>query len=455
MRNDLTRAARTPPTLRLGRTRLPFFYGWVLVAIAFVTMAIGVNARTAFSLLFPAILDEFGWDRGITAGAFSFGFLISAVVTPGVGWLMDRRGPRLVIEMGVLSMGAGLLLATLVRQPWQLYLTLGALVGGGVNCLAYTGQSLYLTNWFVRRRGLALSIAFSGVGIGSITILPWLQSLIGGAGWRTACSSLGVLVLAVLIPLNLLLKRRPQDLGLEPDGIALQGGTARPPENVVDHAWTTIDWTLLRALRTPRFWWIASGYFCGLFTWYAVQVHQTKYLIEVGFGSTTAAWALGLVSLVAVPGQIAFGHLSDRIGREWVWTIGNCGFVLCCVALILLRDAPTTMLLYAMVVAQGTLGYSLTSVMGAIPAEVFEGRHYGSIFGTVMLAAIGGGAAGPWVAGVLHDLTGGYSPAFWAAMGCSAFSATAIWLAAPGKVRAVAGRTRRQNVVQDRSAPSA
>jgi MFS family permease len=455
MKKGLAQAPRTPPPVWTSGTRLPFFYGWVLVAVAFVTMAIGVNARTAFSLLFPAILDEFGWDRGMTAGAFSFGFLVSAVVTPGVGWLMDRRGPRLVIEMGVLLMGSGLLLATLVRQPWQLYLTLGALVGGGVNCLAYTGQSLYLPNWFVQRRGLALSIAFSGVGIGSITILPWLQSLIAGAGWRTACWSLGVLVLAVLIPLNLLLKREPKDLGLEPDGIASQGGTARPPENVVDLAWTAVDWTLRRALCTPRFWWIASGYFCGLFTWYAVQVHQTKYLIEIGFGSTKAAWALGLVSLVAVPGQIAFGHLSDRIGREWVWTIGNFGFALCCLALILLRDAPTTILLCAMVVAQGTLGYSLTSVMGAIPAEVFEGRHYGSIFGTVMLAAIVGGAAGPWVAGVLHDLTGSYSPAFWIAMGCSAFSAIAIWLAAPGKVRAVAGRARRRNVVRDGSAPSA
>jgi MFS family permease len=125
--------------------RLPFFYGWVLVGIAFVTMAIGVNARTAFSLLFPAILDEFGWDRGVTAGAFSFGFLVSAIVTPSVGRLMDRRGPRLVVEIGVVAMGTGLLLATLAREPWQLYLTLGALVGGGINCLAYTGQSLYLT----------------------------------------------------------------------------------------------------------------------------------------------------------------------------------------------------------------------------------------------------------------------------------------------------------------------
>src|ERR1700733_12771766 len=126
--------------------RLPFFYGWIIIAVTFVTMAIGVNARTAFSLLFPPILDEFGWDRGVTAGAFSFGFLVSAVITPWVGRLMDRRGPVAVIETGVVAMAAGLLLAGFARQPWQLYLTMGALAGGGVNCLAYTGQSLYLPN---------------------------------------------------------------------------------------------------------------------------------------------------------------------------------------------------------------------------------------------------------------------------------------------------------------------
>src|SRR5438094_792955 len=94
-------------------------------------MAVGVNARTAFSLLFPPILDEFGWERGVTAGAFSFGFLVSAVLSPFVGRLMDRRGPRVVIELGVGVMAAGLLLATLVREPWHLYTTLGVLVGAG------------------------------------------------------------------------------------------------------------------------------------------------------------------------------------------------------------------------------------------------------------------------------------------------------------------------------------
>jgi len=169
-------------------------------------------------------------------------------------------------------------------------------------------------------------------------------------------------------------------------------------------------------------------------------VHQTKYLIEIGFAPGEAAWALGLVSLVAVPGQIALGHLSDRVGREWVWMIGNLGFVICYLCLIGLRSAPTPLLLYAMILAQGTLGYGLTSVMGPIPAEIFDGRHYGSIFGTVMVAAILGGAAGPWITGVIYDATGTYSIAFWIAAGCSLISILAIWLAAPRQVRAVAGR---------------
>jgi len=202
-------------------------------------------------------------------------------------------------------------------------------------------------------------------------------------------------------------------------------------------------------VRTARFWWIAAGYFFGLFAWYAVQVHQTKYLLEIGFDASLAAWALGLVSLVAVPGQIALGHVSDRIGREAVWTVGCLGFVLCLLILLVLPQAPTPALLYLMVVAQGMLGYSLTSVIGAIPLEIFEGRHYGTIFGTLMLAAITGGAAGPWAAGALHDATGSYAPAFSFALAGSAFSALAIWLAAPRKVRAVAtapparGRRRR------------
>lgn len=425
--------------------RLPFFYGWVIVAVSFVTMGVGVNARTAFSLLFPPILEEFGWDRGVTAGAFSFGFLVSAVLSPFIGRLMDRRGSRVVIEMGVATMTAGFLLAAFVRRPWHLYVTLGMLVGAGGNCLGYTAHALFLPNWFVRRRGLAMSVAFSGVGVGSIIVLPRLQTIIGRDGWRAACWALGILVLALLAPLNLLLKHRPDEIGLGPDGDRFSHDAVASSRtmNVVDAAWVAVDWTLVRALRTARFWWIVVAYVTGMFAWYAVQVHQTKYLVEIGFSPTDAAWALGFVSLVAVPGQVGFGHLSDRIGREWIWTVGSLGFAVCYLTLLLMARTPTPTLLYLMIASQGTLGYSLTSVIGAIPAEIFEGRHYGTIFGTLMLASIVGGAAGPWVTGALHDATGSYTLAFSIAIGCSVISALAIWLAAPRKVRAVAGRVAR------------
>ena len=188
---------------------------------------------------------EFGWERGITAGAFSFGFVVSGGVSPLIGRLMDRYGPRAVMELGVALMGAGLLLAPLTTQPWHLYLTIGVLVGAGSVCLGYSGQSLFVPNWFIRRRGLAMGLAFAGVGIGSVTLLPWVQLMIEQTGWRTACTAMGIVVLVVLAPINLLLRKRPEDIGLLPDGDAAPTATsAKPVSNIVDPVWAATDWTL-------------------------------------------------------------------------------------------------------------------------------------------------------------------------------------------------------------------
>ena len=421
--------------------RLPFFYGWIIIGVTFVTMGIGVNARTAFSLLFPPILGEFGWDRGVTAGAFSFGFVVSAIASPLIGRLMDRLGPRSVMEIGVALMAAGLLLAPLTREPWHLYLTIGGLVGAGSICLGYTGQSLYLPNWFHRSRGLAIGLAFAGVGVGSVTLLPWVQVMIDGAGWRSACTAMGLLLLIVLAPINFFLRKRPEDIGLLPDGAAApSASTPKAVSNIVDPEWAAIDWTLTRAIATARFWWLAIGYFAGLYIWYAVQVHQTKYLLDIGFSPSVAVWSLGAVSLLGIPGQILLGHVSDRIGREWVWTIGCAGFAICFAALMALPQVHSLTLVYLMVFTQGALGYGLTSVLGPIVIEIFQGKHYGSIFGTIQVAALSGGAVGPLVTGVLHDITGNYTLAFAIAIGMSILSALSIWIASPRRVRAVAGR---------------
>jgi predicted MFS family arabinose efflux permease len=250
----------------------------------------------------------------------------------------------------------------------------------------------------------------------------------------------------VLPPNILLQRRRPEDLGLMPDG---ESASALPlqarihADNVVDHTWAATDWTLARALKTARFWWLFLASASSLYAWYAVQVHQTKYLGEIGFPPEVAAYALGLVGLTGSVGQIALGYLSDRIGREWVWTISALGFVLCYVLLLVMQQHPLPVLLYLMVTAQGSLGYGLASVGGAIQLELFQGRQFGAIVGVLSAAASLGAGLGPWVTGALYDRTGSYTLSFWLAIALSLLSIACVWLAAPRKVRVVAGQIAR------------
>jgi MFS family permease len=170
-----------------------------------------------------------------------------------------------------------------------------------------------------------------------------------------------------------------------------------------------------------------------------VQVHQTKYLLDLGVSSAQAAAAIGYVGLTGVMDQIDLGHLSDRWSREWAWTLSNLGFGLYYALLLVLPTAPHLLVLYSMVGAQGLLGYSLASVFGAVPAEVFPGKHTGTIVGTLHVASNAGAACGPWLTGVLYDATGTYGPAFVCAMGMSLVSIIAMWIAAPWHVRVLPG----------------
>ena len=422
--------------------RLPFYYGWVVIGIAFVTMSIGVSARTSFSLFFPPILDEFGWERGVTAAAFSIGFAASIMLVPTLGFLMTRFGPRLIIPAGATITAAGLVCATLATTPLGFYLTLGIMTVSFAVSMSYAGHSMFLPNWFLRRRGLATGIAFSGVGFGAIVILPWIQRVIETEGWRHACLSLAILLVAVIVPLNVIAQRRePASVGLEPDGSNRNGEkpSSRAPDTVVDRRWVDTDWTLARALRTARFWWVTFGFFTGLFAWYAVQVHQTKYLLDVGFAPDFAALALGLVGFCGIFGQIGVGGLSDRVGREWGWTIALTGFALCYVLLLVLPTVPSPAVVYAIVACQGLFGYGLGALYGTIVADIYSGPRFAVVFGFVSIGGNLGAGAGPWVTGAIFDRAGSYAPAFTLCAALALVSIFCIWMAAPRGVRLAAG----------------
>lgn len=429
--------------------RLPFFYGWLVVGIAFVTMGIGVNARTSFSLLFPPILDEFGWGRGDTAAIFSLGFIGSTLATPVVGVLIGRYGPRIAIPLGAVMMASGMVLATVSVSLWQFYLTLGFMVIGGSIFISYIGHSMFLANWFQRKRGLAVGIAFSGVGFGGILMFVWIQNIITTVGWRISCWGMAALMVAVIVPLNFLFQRlRPEELGLRPDG----GSTADDARDfatgkldiVVDTAWVNTEWTPLRAMATARFWWLAVTMGTGLFAWYTVQVHQSQYLEQLGFSKEQVALALGIVVMSGVIGQIGLGHLSDRVGREWAWTLSLSGYVICYAMLLMMKSQPSTVLMYGMAAAQGMLGYGVAAMFGAMPADLFQGRRFAAILGIVSIAANLGAGLGPWVAGLLYDVTGSYQDAWWLAIAVSLMSIGAVWMTGPRKVRLVSGQAVRR-----------
>ncbi|TNE39640.1 MAG: MFS transporter [Alphaproteobacteria bacterium] len=430
--------------------RLPFFYGWAVVAIVFITMGIGVNVRTSFSLLFPAILKEYGWDRATTAAAFSVGFSVAAILSPVLGRLLQTVAPRFLLSLSAITVSLGFILSTYATMPWHFYLTLGVLMVGTGITLTYVGQSMFLPNWFHRRRGLAVGLAFSGVGIGSIILMPLIQDTITDQGWRSACWLMAGLLLIVVLPLNFFLQRKePADIGLYPDGdaapdkvqTAAQMAAADP---VVDAVWTSTDWTLKKAMKTAPFWWLSLACSTALYIWYAVQVHQTKYLIEIGFSDIAAASALGLVGFAGVIGQIYLGGLSDRIGREWVWTISSFGFLLSCILLLVMEYIPSTLMMYAMVILQGGFGYGLATVFGAMPADLYQGRGYPVIFGVVSTMALVGGAVGPWITGLLYDANGNYHAAFYLLIALSLLSILSVWMAAPRKRRLVAGQARKR-----------
>lgn len=203
---------------RFGR----LYYGWVIVGVSLLSMAFWVGIRSTFSVFYVALLEEFPWSRGETAGIQSTVFLTYMIMAPVVGGLIDRFGPRRVIAPGILLLALGLILSAYVNTLFQFYLFYGILMGAGMTCIAIVSYTSILAYWFEKKRGVASGIAVSGMGLGTFLLVPLSQHFISLWGWRPALLVLGALVLIILFPLNaLFLRHKPQEMGLSPDGLTM------------------------------------------------------------------------------------------------------------------------------------------------------------------------------------------------------------------------------------------
>ena len=419
------------------------YYGWVIVLLSLISMGFWFGLRTTFSVFFVALIDYFHWSRAQAAGAQSVAMLVYTVMAPITGILTDRIGPRKTVVPGIVLMGLGLLLCTQIQTLLQFYLFFGVIVGMGVTCLSIVPYTVILTHWFERTRGMANGLAAMGIGIGPLVFLPLFQYLITSYGWQFAYLIFSLFVLAIPLPLNaLLLKHRPEEIGLLPDGDLPKNSSTtddrRMMENTDSYATHGQKAPELReAIKTRRFWSLLLFPSLTAFGVYVIIVHLVRYLVDQGVDKLWAASLFAAMAALSGGFRFFWGWFSDRAGREITFTLGGICFSSGILSLLLFQYRPSPIFLYVFALLFGA-GWGATAPMFmSISADLYKGKDFGLIYGMVEAAIGMGSALGAWVAGYIFDCTRGYFWAFILTIVSNIVSVLLVWSAAPRKVRRI------------------
>lgn len=386
------------------------------VAATFVTLGLVYGVWYAYSVFLVALLHDFGWSRSLVAGAFSVFALVHGLLSPGLGWLVDRIGSRRLVLAGGVVLAASLVLDGAVQTPGHLYLAFGVFTAVGAAAAGWVPAVILVQGWYPRHVGLALGVVGSGIGVGIFLVVPLCQFLIGALGWRWAFRVMGALCALWIVPATLWLLRDPPQVSASTGGAPLVIGLAG-------------DLTLAAAVRVPAFWLLGSAHLLGNVACQTLLVHQAAYLVDHRIVPFVAASVVSLVGLASIVGKAGGGWFSDRFGREVTHGIGMACVVasVAMLGLVALFPGPAPAYVYGALVG---LGYSVTAaLMPAIFSDVFRGRRFGMIFGTLQTSTALGGSAGPWLAGRVFDVTGSYALALYGIAGAAAAANAALWIA--------------------------
>jgi MFS family permease len=415
---------------------------WIVVAVSFVTLGLAYAVWYSFSVFFVALIREYGWSRSTATAGFSIFVLCHNLIGPYVGSLIVRAGARRVIIAGALTLGAGLAMASFIETWWQYYLSFGVVAGVGVGAIGWVPNTTLVQRWFRERRGLAMGLISSGIGVGIVICVPGVQLLINGLGWRAAYRVLALVIPLVIITMAVFFLKGP--IGARWEGFpggnpSPPGGEARPPAPPPAEG---LPWTLRAAMRTREFWMINLCVTLGNLASQMIFAHQVAFFVDKGKTALFGSTIVGLVGLVSIGAKILWAALSDRIGRERAYSMGSVCSVLGLITLILFSYGGYERSPYLFAFLFG-LGYAVTAALPPlIAADFYEGRSYGSIFGTIMVFNGTAGAVGVWMAGVVFDWTGSYVPVFFLAIASLMGASASLWIAAPRKVRPAEAKKR-------------
>jgi sugar phosphate permease len=415
---------RAPPAARLLPGRV--HYGWWIaigsLALLFVTVGVGYYGLAVF--LRP-LQDAHGWSNGVVSGATGLYFTVSGLTGAIIGPHIDRRGPLPLMTVGTLLLGGSVAAVGFVDAIWQLY-AVYLLMAVGFGLTASIGVNAMLARWFVHKRARAMSIAFSGVSVGGIVLAPLGTALIDSGGLRVATIAMGILVVAVAMPVvRGLLVWDPAEMGLEPDAGA-------PPPNVSRAALGTDvqhrAWRRVEAMRTVAFWALLVGYVLVLLAQTGFLLHQISFL-EDRLGSRQAAsFALSVTALGSILARLAVGSVADRLDKRLL-TVAL--FVIQATAVLLVVHTDNIAITYGLVLVIGFTIGNIYMMQTLLTSEIYGVVSLGTILGLLLLTSQLGSGIGPALVGLLEDSTGNYTVPFTVTSLLTYLAAVSILLARP------------------------
>ena len=410
-----TRDQTVVPSVTIGNPH-HMYYGWVLIGTLGVTETISWGVLYyAFTVYLAPMEAELGWSRGEITGAFSLAVLLAGLAAIPVGRWLDRHGPRLLMSVGSI-------VATLLVVGWsrvsnlpELYL-LWAAIGLTMAATLYDPAFATASTWFERRRVQALTVITLLAGFASTIFIPLAAALVQSQGWRDSLLTLAlILAVGTILPHILLLRRRPQDLGLHPDGVPTSPDQNRQRRRA--------DMHVGQAVRHASFRWLTAAFWLATLATAAVGIHLLPYLQDRGYDPTFAAAVVGSLGAMQVIARLTLTPFGTRISPRMLGVGVLALQPIALIVLLLVRSTPGLLVFVLLFGAQRGLS---TLVRPALVADLYGAARFASIAGVLTFSLALAQAAAPFGAGAAYDAVHSYEPIFWGLTIVSALAVVAL-----------------------------
>ena len=385
--------------------RLPFYYGWTIVATSFMTMFVSNGmAFWGLQVFVGPMQDDTGWARASIMGALTLRWLVGGFGGLAVGFLLDRRhGPVVLYVIGVLIDGGSMAALFWVKNEAQFFLLFGLV--GGIGSIG-TGRLIagaLVPKWFVARRGLAMGIAATGSGLSAVIISPTARYIVDAVGWREGWVWLGALTVVLLLPLAIFVRRAPEDIGLHPDGTG--PSTAGAPTAAERER----SYTVREASRSWTMWLLIISMSVGLFSMSTNASSMVPFFESIGFTPTVAASGLAVYGFFSMVSRFLWGYAADRFTVRRAIIAQT---VLTSVGIVLYLSIQNQAMLYAVAAYHGLMLGGFVVLNPLVWPAYFGRRHLGSITGVTQFLTTFTLAAGPIFAATVFDATEAYTWAY-------------------------------------------